>query len=166
MPALARRWSLSAVKPGLLLGARLSAGGIDHGDAWLAAANKTDLRESLLCLPDWLSRAEPWFARFNDLGAIAAAYAEREALTVPAEVMWTHQVMAANYGFLLAELGQRAAALASLQVAELKMALPVYYDREGQMHHAARKGARQIRPGHDDLNRLVDVRIALAALRA
>ena len=168
VPALYERWLTPAESPSaLLLSARLSASGVDGGDCWLPAADKTELAHSLAQVASWLPLVEPWFAQFRTRADVAQEYRRRSHLVEPGRNAWAVQVAAANYGFLLAEAGVHAEARTWLQEAERLMSLPVYFGPGAAgMRHDKVKGARLQKPTQDELRQLQAVRSSLQALDA
>ncbi len=165
VPALAVRWLDPEKTPGgFSIGFRLSERGADQGDAWLPAADKIELLASLDTLVSWLPRVEPWFEQFMSLSDVARIYRSRTHLTALGETAWFLQLMAANYGFLLAEAGELDEARKWLAEAERLMSLPVYYRKTGGMGHEKVKGARLAKPDACEQRQLQAVRASLEGL--
>lgn len=163
VPALDKRWLAEESHTGLLIAFRLSERGADGGDRWLPAADKAELTQSLEHVASWLPLAEPWFAQLKSLSDVARVYRDRNNLPRPGKDDWFMQLIAANYGFLLAEAGEYAEAKIWLREAEHLMALPVYH-APGGMHHTKVKGARLQKPSEDEIRQLQAVRASLEGL--
>ena len=167
VPAQARRWldPEQSAPNSFSIEFRLSERGADQGDAWLPAADKTELLASFDRLVSWLPLAEPWFEQLSSLSDVAAVYRSRTHLTTLGENGWHLQLMAANYGFLLAEAGELDQARQWLAESERLMSLPVYHLKTGGMVHEKVKGARLAKPDADEQRQLQAVRASLEALR-
>ncbi|MGH8445114.1 MAG: hypothetical protein ACREVL_07600 [Solimonas sp.] len=167
VPALRERWlKADDGVHGLSIAFRLSADGADQGDAWLPAANRSELERSLATLVSWLPLAEPWFRQFRSLSDVARIYRERSNLVAPGGNEHHLRIMAASYGFLLAEAGDSTEARLWLQEAARLMSLPVYDLPDGGMAHEKLKGARLQKPSADGVRQLDAVRRSLAGLLA
>lgn len=166
VPSLDARWLTPASgQYSLLISFRLSERGVDQGDCWLPAADKEELAQSLTELASWLPQVEPWFAQLKTMSDVARLYQSRTNLVEIGKNPWHLQLSAANYGFLLAEAGESAAALLWLREAERLMSLPVYYAPGGTgMVHEKVKGARLQKPTGDEIHQLEAVRASLRGL--
>lgn len=168
VPALGVRWLQESTAPmGFDISFRLSERGADAGDQWLPAADKAELAGSLDQVAAWLPRVEPWFAQFESMADVARVYRSRTNLVDAGRNPWHLQLAAANYGFLLAEAGDYAAARVWLTEAERLMSLPVYHAPgwPGMLHEKV-KGARLQKPTPDELRQLEAVRLSLGGLPA
>jgi hypothetical protein len=166
VPALGTRWLHESTDPkGFDISCRLSERGADEGDQWLPAADRVELARSLEQVASWLPRVEPWFARFTTMADVARVYKSRTNLGDAGSNPWHLQLAAANYGFLLAEAGDHAAARVWLTEAERLMSLPVYHAPgwPGTLHEKV-KGARFQKPTADELRQLEAVRLSLRGL--
>lgn len=162
IPSLNARWLAEDTNDhGLFISFRLSERGADQGDCWLPAENKQQLTESLELVASWLPLVEPWYAQFVSISDVARVYRSRTNLVEPGENNWYLQLMAANYGFLLAEAGEATEARRWLKEAERLMSLPVYHVPNGGMVHEKVKGARLQKPSDSDLRQLEAVRRSL-----
>ena len=165
VPSLKRRW-LNEEDTGLTIAFRLSDRGADQQDAWLPAGNKQELLHSFETLALWMPLVEPWFARFKSMLDVAHIYRSRTNLVALGENEWHLQLMAANYGFLLAEAGDFNEARLWLAEAERLMALPVYFAPNSQgMVHTRVKGARLQKPSPNEIRQLEAVRLSLRFLK-
>lgn len=141
--------------PGVLVGGRLPELGHELGlggpDAWLPAGNKAELLTSFSTFADYLSKIEPWFEKFRDLGDVADAYVKTTYLLdhPMADIPWEQQRPAAIYGYLLYLAGRGAEAFQWFDVALRLMRQPMYYTHG--------KNKREIKPTKETTQILLGV---------
>ncbi len=166
VPGLSRWWQNAEQDEtgGFVIWSRLSERGADRGDMWLPAATKLELTESLAKVAALLPEVNSWFSRFGSLAHIAEGFLKRSNLIEVGKNDRKQQLSAANYGFLLAESGQKAEAVKWLREAERLMALPVFYAKDGALLHEKQPGARLSKPSAEDIRQLEIVRSALRKL--
>lgn len=167
VPGLAVRWQMpKGDDQSFIVGSRLSEMGLDGRDRWLPGSNNDELVRSLDDVASWLGHVEPWFAQFQSLDDVARVYRGTTNLTEIGHNAWHLQIMAANYGFLLAEANANDEARRWLEEAERLMSLPVYFAPHGPgMFHEKVKGARLQKPSAQEQRELHAVQESLVGLQ-
>ncbi len=145
---------------GLSIWGRLSPDGVDGGDSWFAAANKSELQASILQVEALLPLADAWFEKFTSMADIANHYESRTDLSHVKEDEHLSTLGIINYGFLLLLAGNGDEAKKFLEIGRAQCQFVV---TQNAIQSQKRKPGKETLLYHEqDLRRLRAVENAIA----